>query len=714
MKARTIQQLWRSSRTYLLEQFIFSPLLIALILSVVVILFIPKSEPYILEQTDQWQVEKVGGISRYADLDNDGESEYLIEFTNRAGNKALKITTQKGMLIDQYNFDGNNIPKSWQAGTFTADFDNNGYQEVYTFYWRNDSIFVDYFSPLNPKGICRNSLFLDTIAGYNKERDFNVNLDGAHDFDKDGFQELIFSIHAGFSLQPRNLYLYNSVKQTLIKSPPTGVNLSPFFFFDINKDGKDELMGSTATIGNIAPDQPIPYRDSSSYAMVMTADLKFLFEPIEYPVYPSSTFCAPFTRQHDTLILALCFNRGKSEAASQLLLIDAEGQIVSSRNLTKTNEKKEGNLFFTQTGKLLLYFIGDTDRKIYRVDENLNLTLVKTFENFQSQYSFDLDSDGQLEYVASIGSNSKLTVFRGDLSSQVSASLPYIESHVFQMSLKENKGQTNQLFLQFGSVCLVYQYYKNPTYAYRFLVHVGVFLLMWLLMKLLQYLYKYQVVRQQKLMHELAQLQYKTISHQLDPHFILNAMNSVTASIMRQNKEDAYQLAAKFSKLFRDTLIANDKVSRTLEDELAFVENYLQLEQKRFNDNFTYQIGIDPSVDTTIEIPKMLIQNFVENAVKHGLSHLKKDGLLRINVQQQHKHLLISITDNGIGREKAKTLQTNGTEKGLKLMQQMTSLYKKLKGVSISFSITDLKDEKGEATGTQVRLKIETRQSQLL
>lgn len=68
---------------------------------------------------------------------------------------------------------------------------------------------------------------------------------------------------------------------------------------------------------------------------------------------------------------------------------------------------------------------------------------------------------------------------------------------------------------------------------------------------------------------------------------------------------------------------------------------------------------------------------------------------------------MISITDNGIGREKAKTLQTNGTEKGLKLMQQMTSLYKKLKGVGISFSITDLKDEKGEAAGTSVLVDLD-------
>ncbi len=707
MKALPLQHIWRSIRSYLLEQFLFSPLLIALILSVVIILLMPKAEPYLLEQTDQWKVEKVGGISFYSDLDGDGESEYLIEFTNRAGNKALKIKTQKGILIDQYNFDGFAIPKSPQGTTFTADYDHNGFKEIYSCYWRNDSVFVDYFSPLDPRGMERKIFFLDVISNYSYERDFNVGLDFPHDFDKDGFDELLFSIHAGFSLQPRNLYLFNRQKQSLIKSPPAGVNFSPYFLFDINGDGKDELMGSTTTVGNIAPDQPIPYRDSSSYVMVLTADMRFLFEPIEFTVYPSSTSCIPFIRESDTLILCLFFDKSNKYNGSKLVLLNTKGEQLDSRPLPEASEHYEANMFYSDQRKVIIYFNGSESTTVYEMGNDLKLNHLKTFGYFYSQYKFDMDEDGQKEFVLYSDVKQELSVVRSDFSHQVTIGLPYVETTVFKVSLQLNGKQPPKIFSQYGPVCLLYQYNKNPAYAYRFLVHVGVFLLMWLLMKLLQYLYKYQIVRQQKLQHELTQLQYQTISHQLDPHFILNAMNSLTASIMAQNKEDAYTLAAKFSRLFRDTLTSSDQVSRPLADELSFVENYLQLEQKRFNNSFDFQIQLDAAVDTETEVPKMLIQNFAENAVKHGLRHLTEGGLLSIEIRQSDKHMLINITDNGIGREKARALQTNGTEKGLKLMQQMASLYKKLKGVSIHINITDLKNEKGEAAGTQVLVDLD-------
>ncbi len=213
-------------------------------------------------------------------------------------------------------------------------------------------------------------------------------------------------------------------------------------------------------------------------------------------------------------------------------------------------------------------------------------------------------------------------------------------------------------------------------------------------------------MQQQRIQNELIKLQYQAVSHQLDPHFILNAMNTVSSAIIREQKEEAYQLAAKFSTLFRETLEHSDDVSRSLEDELEFVKNYLLLEQKRFHDAFSFDFIVEDEVESDLPIPKMLIQNFVENAVKHGLRPLDKKGELVIHISQKNDTLKINITDNGIGRINAGSNGSQGTGKGLKLMQQIAMLYKKLEGTSIDIVIEDLEDASGEASGTRVIILI--------
>jgi len=102
----------------------------------------------------------------------------------------------------------------------------------------------------------------------------------------------------------------------------------------------------------------------------------------------------------------------------------------------------------------------------------------------------------------------------------------------------------------------------------------------------------------------------------------------------------------------------------------------------------------------------MLIQNFAENAIKHGLRPLDKKGKLKIHVSQKNETLSIHITDNGIGRKNAGSNGSQGTGKGLKLMQQIAMLYRKLEGTSIDIDIEDLEDASGEASGTRVIILI--------
>ena len=140
----------------------------------------------------------------------------------------------------------------------------------------------------------------------------------------------------------------------------------------------------------------------------------------------------------------------------------------------------------------------------------------------------------------------------------------------------------------------------------------------------------------------------------------------------------------------REVLLSSEHISRSLEKELEFVENYLELERFRYNRQFDYKIDVQEDVNTDAAVPKMIIQTFVENAVKNGIAILKEKGMISITISRKNKNIVIVIEDNGIGRQKAQEKQTSGTGKGLKIINQITSLYEKLTGRKISIQTSDV------------------------
>ncbi len=147
----------------------------------------------------------------------------------------------------------------------------------------------------------------------------------------------------------------------------------------------------------------------------------------------------------------------------------------------------------------------------------------------------------------------------------------------------------------------------------------------------------------------------------------------------------------------------------TLEEEIAFVKDYLTVEQMRMGDRLDFSIEVDESEQDRIQIPKMLIQNFVENAVKHGVRHLiDRKGLIRIYSIEEKENLQLIIEDNGIGRKKATEIGSSGTGKGLNMIEKTLNIFEKLEKVRIGFKIEDLTDQQGLLAGTKVILHIPT------
>jgi tetratricopeptide (TPR) repeat protein len=203
----------------------------------------------------------------------------------------------------------------------------------------------------------------------------------------------------------------------------------------------------------------------------------------------------------------------------------------------------------------------------------------------------------------------------------------------------------------------------------------------------------------------------RLLRSQMNPHFIFNSMNSIQSYISGNDSFTAMTYLSKFAQLMRNILENSRKSFIVLSDEINTLELYIELERTRFKQKFDYQITIEPGLPVeTAYIPPMLIQPFVENSIKHGLRNRTDKGLLEIEFRQNNQFIICIVTDNGVGRKNAMELDT-GKDKshqslGMQVTRERLESLSKEKKIDLKFKITDLKDKKGKAEGTEVLVQI--------
>lgn len=182
-----------------------------------------------------------------------------------------------------------------------------------------------------------------------------------------------------------------------------------------------------------------------------------------------------------------------------------------------------------------------------------------------------------------------------------------------------------------------------------------------LLLSAAYFMYKY--IRQQRLANNLLAL--KSLRSQMNPHFIFNALNSVNSFIASNDERTANKYLSDFSQLMRAVLENSDEDFIPLKKEIELLELYTKLEHFRFKDKFDYTISLDETIAVDdYQIPPMLLQPYIENAVWHGLRYKTEKGHLHINIDKKNdSEITITIADDGIGRERSKDLKTDHQKK---------------------------------------------------
>ena len=214
--------------------------------------------------------------------------------------------------------------------------------------------------------------------------------------------------------------------------------------------------------------------------------------------------------------------------------------------------------------------------------------------------------------------------------------------------------------------------------------------------------------RELQLQNELGNSKLTAIKSQMNPHFIFNSLNSIQDLVLQQDQDKAYTYIGKFAKLVRQVLSFSDQDFIEVEDEITMLKLYLELEQLRFKNDFSYSIDHQNVQD--LSVPPMLIQPFAENALKHGLLHKKGDKKLSIEMHIQGEILKCIITDNGIGRSRSEEIKQrqNRTHKSFSVQgtKDRFDILQKQFGGDLGLEFLDLMSKNGEAKGTQVTLSI--------
>ena len=225
------------------------------------------------------------------------------------------------------------------------------------------------------------------------------------------------------------------------------------------------------------------------------------------------------------------------------------------------------------------------------------------------------------------------------------------------------------------------------------------------------FLSQYRLRQQLHLQSVRHELEIKALRAQMNPHFIFNCMNTIDAYILRKKFLEASDYLQKFSKLIRKILENSESQTISIEQEIQTLKLYISLEQERFSHSFTSYFEIEPELmKNDYQIPSLVLQPFVENAILHGIRHLTgRKGLVsvilkKIKNEAKEDILLCIVQDNGIGRKASSVIneqgQTSHKSMGVNVTLERIKTYQAIYGNKMETIVSDLEE------GTKIEIKL--------
>lgn len=636
----------------------------------------------------------------FEDLDFDGSVERIESFEqiNNGKTFSFHFFKENGGMIDQVNFPFLYNPET--AVLFFADIDDNKNKEIYTFSVENDSLILHWLE-ITPKvrnigalPICKINFYNDSLLDYSFDKIHDVDLDN------DGKKELVFSIIGGYSYSPRQIFKVDIAKREITTSKNTGSACGQIHFYDLDGDGKLEIIAE----GQVAPVRDwfnLDLNEPAPYLKVFDSDLNYFFPPVKFfNGIQSMTFTNVIkTRSGNEL---LCTFRSSSAdcVPFRAYKINLKGEITDS--LVYQSENRQVAKYVLAAGNE--HYYTQIEPSLF-LEYNSKLELVRKLK---------LQAQGNLNLIATLNIND-------DNTDELFFSYPGNKLHVFsnqfrwhktfQFDKDENLSSVSKLrkgrfYLTSSKGFYLFSFEKNPYYFLRIPVYLIIYFLSLLFVFIFQRIIEGRLKEQYELKNQVRELQLKLFRNQLNPHFIFNTFNGIASVIKKGDTEKAYDVFMRFSKMVRHILDNLDADLIALHSEIELVANFLELQKFRYKSLFEFEIQTEEIDLKAVLVPRLIVQIHVENALKHGILPKGGGGSLKIAVKKRGTCVEISIEDNGIGREKARKLQTGGTGLGIKSMEGIIELINSNSGKKINQKIVDLTNAENQPVGTRVEITL--------
>ena len=678
-----------------------NPFIQALPFAVLVILFMPNLFP-------RYKVEIVQGfnspdkfIQKYIEVDGNGYNEKVVLYNSNDFIPPLPHVSV---------YSNNDIPifdivlkHSWIEinNLFSADLDKNGKNEMFIFTQSGDTVFLNLYEYHSNDSIRTQTVQVETINSFNGNYDIVLNDIGSTDVNGDGNDDFVFMIASGFHKESRGVFAWDLATNTIIRSPQVGVSFDSemFYLCNIDQDENKEILLSTYanTIfgGHDELDGDLPYKDTVSYVMALDHDLSLLFDPI--PIQCQFLYVLPLQTEDGVKIAALIGFENEEKIDQMIKLYNMDGSLYKSKVLdsklgwgtdwifTKNNEvDQEFFLVHTKGGMVECY------------NSELELTdrwKIEPTDGYPIK-PFDLDNDGNNEFIFKKVAHSiyvnDFLITQKDFSDPTSIKFEgRLNGAAMTHKYKTNSKGVFLLQLSNNDYYLC-KYYNNPNHNFKFLIWVLIYAILIVFIALVQWAQRIKTQNNINKEKELAKFQIKAIKNQIDPHFTLNTLNTISSLYGKGNNQEAYKYMTKLTRLMLLVLNESDQISSTLKAEVEMIKSYIELQLIRFRDVFTYSIEWDEDRLGEREVPRMLIHTFTENAIKHGLRLKSHGGILKIRISERNKYLFIEIEDNGVGRKAAALDKSLSSGKGVGISNSICDLYYQLRNVKVNYHINDL------------------------
>lgn len=649
------------------------PLLVGLIIGTLTLLIGKVNlAPYELERKNAFIGNK--SLSHGAiQFDKDEALELIICSNNLKGGTTCGCTVsnlkghKRRKAINQYNVKGRLL--KYKNQSIVTDYDQDGQEELGVIHHLGDSLFYSAFRYGNDEPFLE--IYLDSVALDQGGAFLGFYKLGEYDRNGDGFLEVYFYLGNGYNIYPRRVYSLDLAHESFLASPKSGVGFKVFPFGRKKKGAIKVLTGTNHMPANYYAEYPHPWPDNKGYAYAFKPDLSWALKPIPLCDYPDEV--KNFIRG-DSLISQIHYSAAKDSLTVQYRSLES-GELLVEKDQSgiPTRMTNLGNGFIHDASASLKFFSPN-----WQLLKKVDLQGITTYSSLVRELF-----PGEDAFLTYLKDSKTLQLF--DENANLKAQLEDINLNFDSNSAQViscHDGNTSSLIIDTGQYFHLLALTPDPLYPWRWVIPLGIYGGSLLLSFWLFGIFRRNVEKRYEREKRMNQLQLLSLNKQVDPHFILNALDNIDWMYRHQEWKQASSTMGKLSRLMQKSVLHSGQLTVSLYEELDFCRNYCAIEENRspgIQCSIEVGDGLEPM---DIEVPRQLLFTHVENAIKHGLRP-KETGekKLFLKLWRRQKDLHISISDTGVGTRNNQG--TRGTGKGLQLLREIIKLYHKIKGVTI-------------------------------